>query len=476
MAKAKFMGNKGATAVHLDKTEYQRVFALIQTQTGLQVHNGRFNEIAQVVDGTLASMHLADVNDLLLALSISPITEQLWQTLIQAITVGETYFFRDEGQMDALRNHILPQLIAERRKTGSRQLRLWSAGCATGEEPYSLVMLLYELLPDIENWRITVLGTDINLVFLERARRGLYRASSFRNETPDYIQKRWFQPMPGGFQLDRRICDKVIFLPLNLANSRNPLYESFTMNIDLIVCRNVTIYFDPAIVNDLISRFYQALNDLGRLIVGHSELSMTAYHEFSMRGYQKIVYYQKVAAAPQPPDTPLTASLHEEYSLEPRSTAVLPPAKIAVDEAECENQSLEAVWSQAKEAADREKWEDALTYLMQVDAPHRFRPEFHYLHGLVQLGAQNIDKALWAWRQALYCDPSFALAHYSLGELYALRGEQKIARRHWRQAMASLAGLEPQHRLLFSEDITVEMLQGLLSYRVSKLSDESEQE
>ncbi len=85
--------------------------------------------------------------------------------------------------------------------------------------------------------------------------------------------------------------------------------------------------------------------------------------------------------------------------------------------------------------------------------------------------------ALWAWRQALYCDPMFALAHYSLGELYEQRGERKAAARHWHQAMAAIAKLEPQHRLLFSEELTVEMLQGLLTYRVRRLlgSDEREQ-
>jgi chemotaxis protein methyltransferase CheR len=474
-------GSNGSMTIYPGTTGYQQAFALLQAHTGLQVHNGRFDEIAHVIDDVLASMRPADVNDLVLALSSSSFTEPLWQTFIQAITVGETYFFRDQGQMDALRTHILPQLIAERQKTGNKQLRLWSAGCATGEEPYSLVMLLYELLPDIENWRITVLGTDINLAFLERAKRGLYRTSSFRNETPEYVQKRWFRLTSEGYQLDQAIRDKVTFLPLNLANNSHPLFENFTMNMDLIVCRNVTIYFDQATVRDSVDRFYRALNDAGRLMVGHSELSTTIYHKFSTRNYKRIVYYQKDAVSQNQRDTsPATPSPAERLAVPLPAVAPPPFPKPAPpplpDAEESQDQTLEAAWSRAKEAADRERWDEALAYLLQVAPPHMFRPEFHYLHGLVQMAAENADKALWAWRQALYCDPMFALAHYSLGELYEQRGEHKIAARHWHQAMAAIAELEPQHRLLFSEDITVEMLQGLLNYRVSGLPSGDERE
>jgi chemotaxis protein methyltransferase CheR len=338
-------------------------------------------------------------------------------------------------------------------------------------------MLLHELLPDIENWRITVLGTDINLAFLERAKRGLYRASSFRNETPEYIQKRWFKPTPEGYQLDQAICDKVTFLPLNLANGSYPLLENFTMNIDLIVCRNVTIYFDQAIVSDIVGRFYQALNDTGRLMVGHSELSMTTYHELSPRSYKKMMYYQKVTAGQSQTEPLPAAPTTGEWRSVPHPAVVQPPVvQRPVDTVQSQALELEAAWARAKEAADREKWDEALACLMQVESPHMFRPEFHYLHGLVQMAAENVDKALWAWRQALYCDPMFALAHYSLGELYEQRGEHKIAARYWNKAMTAIAGLEPEHRLLFSEDITVEMLQGLLTYRVGKLSGQDEQE
>jgi chemotaxis protein methyltransferase CheR len=459
----------------LRATDYQQAFDIIQAHTGLRVHNGRFDEAARVVDDVFASMRLTSVNDLLLALKTSTFADPLWQKFIQAITVGETYFFRDQGQFDALRTHILPQLIAERQNAGNRQLRLWSAGCASGEEPYSLAMLLHEVVPNIETWDITILGTDINFAFLERARRGLYRSSSFRNETPEYIQKHWFEVMPDGYQLNQAIRDMVVFSPMNLADGDHPLSENLTMSMDLIVCRNVTIYFDQAAVQEIVGRFYQALNDTGWLIVGHSELSTTMYHKFSMRNYKKVVLYQKTTASKNKQDiSPVTPSRAESRPtprpcVAPPSPAQPDPPPTPIEESQ--EQSLEAVWSQAKEAADREKWEEALECLAQVETRYLFQPEFHYLRGLVQMAADNTDEALCAWRQALYCDPMFVLAHYSLGELYAQHGETKLAARHWRQALAAIAKLDPQHRLLFAEDITVEMLHGLLTYRFSILRD-----
>jgi chemotaxis protein methyltransferase CheR len=443
----------------LSTTDYEQVFDVIRARTGLRVQNGRVEDAARAVDDVLASESMTGIDDLLLALNGSLFTETLWQRLIQTITVGETYFFRDESQFDGLRTHILPQLIAERLKTGNRQLRLWSAGCASGEEPYSLAMLLHEIVPNIETWNISILGTDINSAFLKRARYGLYRAASFRGETPDYIRDRWFTVTDDSFQLDRAIREMVAFLPLNLASNTYPLSESFTLNMDLIVCRNVTIYFDDTRVREIVGRFHQALNDGGSLMVGHSELSTTLYREFSIRNFEKVIFYQKTA----PPAPPLRAPNRLIPVTAPRPPVPEPPA-------EDEPLDLEAVWKRAKQAADREQWEEALAVLDRVERAHLFRPEFHYLRGLVQMAAGNGDDALWAWRQALYCDPTFALAHYSLGELFAQLGDTRRAVGHWHQARAAVAALDPQHHLLFADDVTVEMLQGLLAARFSLLT------
>src|SRR5262245_9971377 len=146
----------------------------VQARTGLVLNTYQRSDVTATLDSLSEAAHHTWSRDLLSLLSECSLTHPLWQRIIHIATVGETYFFRNLAQFEALRRHVLPALIEERRRAGSKHLRLWSAGSATGEEPYSLAILLRELLPDIETWSITLLGTDINEGYLEYARKGVF--------------------------------------------------------------------------------------------------------------------------------------------------------------------------------------------------------------------------------------------------------------------------------------------------------------
>ena len=163
----------------------------------------------------------------------------LWDRVISGLTVGETYFMRDSAQFAALRQDILPELIRRRQK--ERRLRIWSAGCASGEEPYSLAMVLSELIPDWERWSVLILGTDINKQSLARARQGLYKKWSFRQCDPG-VSGRYFTPQEQRFQIKPDIARRVSFAYLNLAEDTYPSLITNTCAMDLILCRNVAIY------------------------------------------------------------------------------------------------------------------------------------------------------------------------------------------------------------------------------------------
>jgi len=146
--------------------------------------------------------------------------------------------------MEALRHTVLPAIIQERRQKNFKQLRIWSAGCATGEETYTLAMLLAELLPDIQQWSISLLSTDINAAYLAFAQKGIYTKRSFRGETPSELAQTWFIQNEGRYQVKPEIRRLVTFAPLNLIEDEYPSFANHTTNMDLIVCRNITIYFD----------------------------------------------------------------------------------------------------------------------------------------------------------------------------------------------------------------------------------------
>src|SRR5262249_37544430 len=222
-----------------------------------------------------------------------------WDLILAHLTIGETYFFRNGPQFDALRQHILPDII--QRRAATRGLRIWSAGCATGEEPYSLAMTVGGLLRDDPLWHISILATDINPRFLDRAREALYSDWSFR-ETPDDMRARFWIKEASRWRLRPEIRGLVSFARLNLAEPCYPSLINGTTAFDLLACRNVTIYFAAAPTRQVVERFFGALAPGGWLIVGHSEPQASVYHQFEAHNFPNTVVYRK------PLDSPIFAA------------------------------------------------------------------------------------------------------------------------------------------------------------------------
>lgn len=218
-----------------------------------------------------------------------------WEVLVAHLTIGETYFFRNQAQFDALREQIVPELIE--RRSSIRTLRIWSAGCATGEEPYSLAMLLSERLPDLASWQLHILATDINPQFLARAREGLYGNWSFR-DTQATLRDSYFAPEGSRWRLSARIRQMVNFSRLNLIEPCYPAIINGTYGQDIIFCRNVTIYFDEPTTRQIIERFYAALFPGGWLVVGHAEPQADLYQRFELHNFPRTIVYRKPLDAP----------------------------------------------------------------------------------------------------------------------------------------------------------------------------------
>lgn len=463
----------------MPETGFEDLYRLITARTGLLLDDNRRTNVRRITADLLGASASTPAT-LAQKLAHAPFTDAQWQRLLQAITVGETYFFRNKAHFAALRETVLPTLIARRRRQGNLFLRLWSAGCATGEEPYSLAILLRDLLPDFANWQISILGTDIDLANLERARRGLYRAWSFRGETPDYVRDRWFTPVGDHYELAAEIKYMAHFAPLNLLEDNYPSYDSGTMNIDVLLCRNVTIYFNERDTRAVAQRFLRALHDEGWLIVGHSEPLATNYAGFTPENHPNAVFYRKAppeqaanaqpASTAPPPRPPVSSFVTTPPPAVPAPPPVTPPApaRPAPAEAPADDEERPDLWAQAKAAADRENWDDALGLLGQVEqaADDLFQPHVHYLRALILLQMGEASGALKALRQAIYCDPGFALAHYTLGDLYDKQGQARQAQRHWRSAQNALSDLSPEQPLPLTEELTVEMLAGLLLHRL----------
>lgn len=189
--------------------------------------------------------------------------------LLDEITTNETCFFRNPPQLTALENKLLPELVATKGKIGFRKLRIWSAGSSSGEEAYTLAMLLLEKRGSmLKDWIIEIIGTDINETVISQAKEGAYSAYSVRN-TPDYYKKKYFkEEMEGKFVLSPEVKKFVTFSQLNLYDDMKMI---FMKSFDFIFCANVLIYFDLSSKSKVVQHFYNNLQPYGYFFVGQSE-------------------------------------------------------------------------------------------------------------------------------------------------------------------------------------------------------------
>ncbi|MBF0456291.1 MAG: tetratricopeptide repeat protein [Nitrospirae bacterium] len=237
----------------------------------------------------------------------SPESKDEWKQLCQIITTGESFFFRDKGQFQLIRNTVLKDIIDANRNT--RTLRIWSAGCSTGEEPYSLAITVLELLPDINLWDVSIIGTDINEDALEKARKGIYGDWSFRMVDPAIITA-YFKRRKGMYELDERVRRMVVFRQGNLIRDALPDAAGIC-DIDLIICRNVFIYFQPENIALALGKLSQTLNRGGYLLTGHAELQSVRLGGLVPVTYpQSIVYRRSIDQSAKEAATTLTKTVN----------------------------------------------------------------------------------------------------------------------------------------------------------------------
>src|SRR5579859_2391509 len=213
-----------------------------------------------------------------------------WTALIRSLTIGETYFFRNKPHIDLLREQVLPALIERRRREEHPWLRVWSAGCATGEEAYSLAILVRELIPDPQRWAIFILGTDLNSESLHRARLGIYGLWSFRDTDPA-LMSRYCTPRGDRMAVTDEITGMVSFSMLNLVQEDS--YSGVASAMDVILCRNVTMYFGPEAARVVAKRLLSALNPGGWLFVGPSEPDAQVFAGFDMVSAFETTAYRR---------------------------------------------------------------------------------------------------------------------------------------------------------------------------------------
>ncbi|MCJ2079934.1 CheR family methyltransferase [Methylobacterium sp. J-090] len=368
-----------------------------------------------------------------------------WAALEAEITIGETFFFRYAEQFAALRGTILPGLIAAR--SHERRLRIWSAGCSTGAEPYSLAILLHELLgPALPEWRITITGTDISTAALATARAGLYGRWALRTLPPEE-RLRYFAPGPilpgpgreGTYTLRPEYRRMVRFERRNLMELVDGTAPPEPSGFDLILCRNVLIYFEAEVVLGIVRGLGRRLVPDGWLLIGHAEPNPAFAQTLEALNLPGTVAYRpRGAGAPVfPVATPAVWEPAFPWIGEAPAEAGSPVAVELIaadgppvsafaetsrpDTSDARSQGGDAVraddLAQIRALSDAGETAEAWRRARAALGVAPMEAALHYYDGLLARTLGREAEAEGAWRRALYLDPGFVMAHYQLGLL-----------------------------------------------------------
>jgi len=418
---------------HLDKKIYQRVCELIERRTGIRVGESRREVLGYALKECAESAKCAGLDQLFACLRDAQTDSEVWNDLIKKVTIGETYFFRDSDYMEALYRNILPDLIA--RHQTDRTLRLWSAGCATGEEPYSLAILLRQILSDIGQWKILILATDINRQVLKHAAAGRYRAWSFRESDP-VIRSVYFTSNGDTFTLDPAVREMVAFAYHNLAENNYPSPTNQTSNLDLILCRNVTIYLPMSLIHDIANRFYQCLSNGGWLMVGPSESHLDLYKQFQMLNFHSATAYQKASDAPISPSLRITTPpLHS--ILPAKIPQPAPTDKLFMTSSHSPRADIRVVEPPEREASKKKSEVDPERRFPTLSAKTELGAEWVDLchQGEAFMKQHRYDEARQCFLACLAKEPGSITALYRMACLEANAGQLNEARKWGEKAL-----------------------------------------
>lgn len=415
----------------------------------------------------------------------SSLTKKQIEILASYLTTGETYFFREKTSFEALEEYILPHLICSRRGR-DQYLRIWSAGCSSGEEPYSIAILLSKMISDLKDWNITILATDINPLFLQKASNGVYSEWSFR-DTPTWIRK-YFKKTKNGFEILPDIKKMVAFSYYNLAEDTYPSLLNNTNAMDIIFCRNVMMYFSPEHTKRVVQNLYSCLVEGGWLIVSPVETSHTLYSQFEKVNFHDRIFYKKNGG--------IQVALLPPSNFAPQTLAVVSPEKIGFKEEEqeieklptyeealalygqgkyaeaaegivklvsCDHDNSKAILLLARAYANLGKLTEAREWCEKAITEDRLNPSSHYLYATILEERGQIEEAVKSLKRAIYIDQNFVLAHFGLGNLCKKQGKFKESDKYFENAIMLLRRFGQDELLLESEGITAGRLSEIIT-------------
>ncbi len=501
-------------------SDIEAVRAFLLENLGLKFSKNQERELVTKLSNASKHFGFEDTSNFANWLLKQQVDNKLIEKLACFLTIGETYFFREQKALNYLEFEYLPKLIEQRRRT-TKQLRIWSAGCASGEEPYTVAIILKRLIRDIEQWNITLLATDINLDFLNKAKKGVYTKWSFRG-LPDSFKLKYFKELDNSkYAINSDIKRMVKFSYLNLAIDHFPSLESQTNAFDVILCRNVLIYFSLEGTIAVTRKLYQALVDGGLLLVSPVEASnfiTPDFYRFSYKGisiYEKdpdkksvineygstntafdIFFPKKAPTLPQVKNNYLSEKILNNHSFEKPKKAIefdLKKSKTESSEKESQHKAYEKAvllyeegkYTEAEILLESsfEKNSTNQPYLLLLArikankgllveseklclkgiASNKVDERAYYLLATIQSEQGKTSAAVESLNKTLFLNPDFSLGHFLLGNLLMDQGKKSEARKHYTNALNSISKMKPDEIIHESDGMSANRLKEIIN-------------
>lgn len=428
------------------------------------------------------------------------------EVLASKLTIGETYFWRDRELFRALEEFIVPNLIET--KTKSRKtLRIWSAGSASGEEAYSIAILLKRLIPDISNWNISILATDINHESLKKAQKGTYTDWSFRS-APPWLKENYFnRKADNHFELEDGIKRMVSFNYLNLAQDSYPSLLNNTNGMDLIFCRNVLMYFALEDINTITEKFYNCLVNDGCLFTTPSESFQYISPRFKLNHVKNVSFYQRSIQKEEVKQTSGKSKeipdldeiiqkenvrskrkakriqfnreqkkkLDQEKQKKPDFDSAYAYYEAGYfDEAEDMLKLLingkpkqEDVLLMARIKANLGKLDEALNYCRDSLLINKLNPDSYYLLAMIESEMGQYEHAYISLRKSFYLDPHKIITNFNLGTLALQLKKVKEANKHFQNTSDLLENMEREDTVPDSDGMTAGRLKEIINTSIT---------
>lgn len=420
-----------APSVHkniLNHPEFAFMTRRIIQFTGLAYYDNHLEDLAQSINTRMAQLDIQALSDYATLLDDGEYGRPEFDELVKLLTIGETHFFRHRNLMEALRRDVLPNLIKHRSK--EKHLRIWCAGCSIGAEPYTVAIILRKYLgARIRDWKITILGTDINRDFLAQAAEGRYSAWALRG-IDESIRNSCFHYDDSHWNIKDIYKDDVQFQYHNLATDPTMFASEHGDAFDLILCRNVFIYFDSKLIKQITGRFKESLNDDGYLAIGHSEMNTTHFGDFIRNPHSGVPIFrkgetvshwtrclpyvngvQKITSPISSTSVNISNSTHRQ---EPRSTDRFADVDRCANEGELDR---------------------AIELCTDVILKNRLDLNAYLRQAMLHQAQGHLDKAAHAARTAIYLDRSSPVAHYLHGAISQQQGRENEAIKSFRRAV-----------------------------------------